>query len=138
MTSRNNVAGFTLIEILVVLVIFGLCLGIVAGFVPRRNTRLELANAAEALAGALRLARAHAISTGAPVGFALAPDGRGYMVDGAARILPADISIAATGPIRFAPDGSASGGAVRLATPGRALAVQVDWLTGRVTLADVP
>jgi prepilin-type N-terminal cleavage/methylation domain-containing protein len=47
-------AGFTLIETIVVLVILGLALTIVAGFMPRRNVTLELANATSRVVGAMR------------------------------------------------------------------------------------
>jgi hypothetical protein len=36
----------------------------------------------------------------------------------------------------FAPDGSATGGVIILGTPGRRILVGVDWLTGRVDIAD--
>jgi len=39
-----------------------------------------------------------------------------------------------TGSIRFFPDGSSTGGRVTLAAGDSKLAVDVDWVTGRVTL----
>ena len=45
--------------------------------------------------------------------------------------------VATTGDIRFNPDGSSSGGRITLADGSRRVAVGVDWLTGRVTVADV-
>ena len=44
---------------------------------------------------------------------------------------------ASIGDIRFNPDGSSTGGRITLADGKRRMAVGVDWLTGRVTLADV-
>jgi general secretion pathway protein H len=41
------------------------------------------------------------------------------------------------GNIRFNPDGSSSGGRIVLADGTRRIAVGVDWLTGRVVIADV-
>ena len=130
--------GFTLIETIVVLVILGLALTIVAGFIPRRNTTLELAMAAERVASTLRLARARAITQGRPVIVAASADGRALAVDGVAQAVPPSVAVTMAGPpaIRFAPDGSASGGAIRVQVPGRARLVRVDWLTGRVSIAD--
>jgi general secretion pathway protein H len=39
--------------------------------------------------------------------------------------------------ITFAPDGSSSGGRVAMAEGGRRVLVGVDWLTGRVSVANV-
>ena len=44
---------------------------------------------------------------------------------------------ATLGDIRFNPDGSSTGGRIVLADGSRKIAVGVDWLTGRVTVADV-
>ena len=40
------------------------------------------------------------------------------------------------GAIRFYPDGSSTGGRVTLASGTRAFLVDVDWLTGRVTIKE--
>jgi len=40
------------------------------------------------------------------------------------------------GDIRFNPDGSSTGGRISLADGRRRLGVGVDWLTGRVSVAD--
>ena len=67
---------------------------------------------------------------------------------GAERRLPANLSIelltiagesrgAGVGDIRFNPDGSSTGGRISLADGQQRIAVGVDWLTGRVSVADV-
>jgi general secretion pathway protein H len=43
---------------------------------------------------------------------------------------------AETGGIRFNPDGSSTGGRVSIGDGRRSIAVGVDWLTGRVSVAD--
>ncbi len=134
---RFGAAGFTLLETVVVVVVLGLMLTILAGFVPRRPARLELANAADTVAATLRLARARAIAFGRPV---VVQAGPGVLVvDGVARPLTGAPVLAMAGPpaIRFAPDGSASGGAVRVTGAAQAMLVTVDWLTGRVAIGDV-
>jgi general secretion pathway protein H len=40
------------------------------------------------------------------------------------------------GDIRFNPDGSSSGGRITIAEGGRRIAIGVDWLTGRVQVAN--
>ena len=42
------------------------------------------------------------------------------------------------GPFTFAPDGSSTGGRIELAAGARRMQVGVDWLTGRVSVADAP
>ena len=60
------------------------------------------------------------------------------IVRGGLHAVPPSILLAMAGPaaIRFGPDGDSSGGAVRVAGTARALLVQVDWITGRVAIAD--
>ena len=66
MTSRSE-AGFTLIEVLVVLAIVGLALGLVAVRGASGNRTMALEAAATGLAGDLRQARSQAIYGNAPV-----------------------------------------------------------------------
>nr|WP_294514501.1 GspH/FimT family pseudopilin [uncultured Rhodopila sp.] len=138
MISRNSTGGFTLIELLVVLLIMGLALSIVAGFASAGRTGLELASGTDEVANTLRLARVRAIARQQAVSFTVTADGHGYVLDAVARALPRTLTAAMDGAaaIRFAPDGSASGGAVRLAGGGRVRVVRVDWLTGRVTAGE--
>ena len=66
---------------------------------------------------------------------------------GTPRGLPADLSLelltisgealnGREGDIRFNPDGSSTGGRISLADGRRRIGVGVDWLTGRVSVAD--
>lgn len=130
---RRASAGFTLIETIIVLVILGLALSIVASFVPRRNTTLELAAATNRVTGALRLARSRAMAESRPVPFAPVPGGHGFRVDNAQYTLgPAVTVVMPESLILFAPDGSASGGSLRVVVDGHQQVIRVDWLTGRV------
>ena len=130
-----------------VLAILGLALAFVAMRGPPRSAGLDLRGAAGEVAQTLRLARARAITGNRPVGVAF--DGAANLVrlDGAApRALPPGIAMAVTATadnaagsiaaIRFAPDGSSSGGRVELESSGRRIQVGVDWLTGRVSVAN--
>jgi general secretion pathway protein H len=134
---RSLSPGFTFIETIVVLVILGLALTIVAGFLPRRNTTSELTGATTRVAGALRVARSRAMVQSRPVQFVVAPDGHGFRLDNAAVILAPAVAISMPEPrlIVFAPDGSASGGSLRVSMNGQQRVIRVDWLTGRVIVA---
>lgn len=150
MTSRNRSdAGFTLFEILIVLVILGVVLGLVVSRGPLRSATLDVRSAASTIAQGLRLARGHAITTNRPSTFVLDTVTHSFRVDNAPpRYLPPNIEIAArvvadetgrgrlVGGIRFEPDGSSSGGSIALAEGGRRMSVDVDWLTGRVSVAN--
>jgi general secretion pathway protein H len=131
-------SGFTLLEMLVVLAILGAVLAVTVGAMPRRGGTLDLTNAADGVAGTLRLGRARAIASGRPVVFTPSQGGRGYALDGQQHVLPPAVTLAMTGPaaISFNPDGGASGGAVRVASAVRAMLVRVDWLTGRVLITE--
>jgi general secretion pathway protein H len=148
MHGRARPNGFTLIEVLVVLVILALTVGLIVGRGPSRSRRLETDAAARNLAGALRLARAEAIRQNRPVGVSVDASGHTFRIGAArAEALPPSLAISMTavaglttagriGAISFAPDGSSTGGRIELAETGRVVRIGVDWLTGRVSVAD--
>lgn len=142
-------AGFTLIELLVVVAILAFSLVLIVGYKPPWSRSLSLAGAAAQVAEGLRAARSEAILRNRPVSFAIDTEARRYQVGaGPVRPLPAALSFALltvagetrdsrAGGIRFNADGSSTGGRIAIADGRRAVAVGVDWLTGRVTVADV-
>ncbi len=141
--------GFTLIELLVTLAILSLALVLIAGYKPPWSRGLGIDATAAELATGLRLARSEAILANRPVAFDLDLIGHRYRVGkGAPRVLPADLSLKlltvsgearnqGEGDIRFNPDGSSTGGRISLTDGRRSIGVGVDWLTGRVSVADV-
>lgn len=131
-TNRN---GFTLIETIVVLVILGLALIIAAGFLPHRNTTLELSSATEQVTGALRLARSKALTESRPIPFAVTPGGHGFRIDKATTTLGSAVIEAHPAALIFAPDGSATAGVVSVSIGDRQRVISIDWFTGRVTVA---
>jgi len=146
--SVDRSGGFTLIELLVTLAVLGLALVLIAGYKPPWSRGLGLNAAAAELAAGLRLARSEAILSNRPVAFDLDLVGHRYRVGTATpRRLPADLSLelltisgevlnGREGDIRFNPDGSSTGGRISLADGRRRVGVGVDWLTGRVSVAD--
>jgi general secretion pathway protein H len=123
--------GFTLLEMVVVLVILGLVLGLVIARGPMHSARLDVEAVTRDLAGALRLARSRAMASDRPVAVVLAANY--YRTDGSATYrLPADVTLAGNAVIRFAPDGSSSGGSIAVQGTTSRITIAVDWLTGRV------
>lgn len=156
MPPRRTQAGFTLLELLVVLVIAGLLLGLVPPAAGRGSDGVRLRAAAHALAGSIALARSEAVLTNAEAAFALDLAARRFGVAGQ-RLegsLDADLRVALTtdarsvrtdgagnagrGEIRFRPDGGSPGGELRVANRAGAMTIRVDWLTGRTRILRDP
>jgi len=115
--------GFTLLEMLIVILVMGLIMAMLAGYGPPRNRWVDTEAAARGVAAAMVAARGQAIATGQKVTVRLPklPDWMGETV---------------SGPITFEPDGSAAGGRVVLDDNGRDITITADWLTGRVRLSE--
>ena len=142
-------AGFTLLEILVVVAVMGFALSLIITRGPMRSQSLEMKTAVSEVAQGLRLARSRAIATNTPVQFAVDVPARSFRIDrGTPTVLPSSLSIAMTAiaeetlgsrlaAIRFNGDGSATGGRIELTDGQRRSQVGVDWLTGRVSVLQV-
>jgi general secretion pathway protein H len=140
--------GFTLIEMLVVLLIIGMALTVVPSLLASLpNARLNAA--ANAMAGSLQQLRAQAIAGGQSTALLLDPASRSYatLPAGKRTVLPevvdrVDVAAAAAyqtgeaGTFRFYADGTATGGTITLRNGNRVAAIAVDWLTGRVRRLD--
>jgi general secretion pathway protein H len=130
------------------LAVLGLALSLIAGYKPPWSRGLGLRATAAELAANLRLARSEAILSNRPVVLDVDLVGHRYRVGtGTPRHLPADISLelltiagevlnGREGAIRFNPDGSSTGGRIEVADGARSIAVGVDWLSGRVSVAE--
>jgi general secretion pathway protein H len=139
--------GFTLLELLVVLVIIGLVLALIPGFMLRGQPGLDVDVAARALADALRQTRSQAVLQNREQLFALDVEERLFRAGEQRAPVQIDKNIAitfqtarsllmsdTTGRIRFFPDGSATGGRIGLTLNGRHAEVVVDWLTGLISI----
>ncbi|HEX6635768.1 MAG TPA: GspH/FimT family pseudopilin [Usitatibacter sp.] len=144
----RKASGFTLIELVVVLAI-GVAIYAVLLAVPLGGGRADLKAAARTLASGLREAQTTAMATRRDATLTLDLEAREFLVAGEKepRKLPDDVDLKLytaqsevlgerTGAIRFYPDGSSTGGRVTLASGKREYRVDVDWLTGRVSIED--
>jgi general secretion pathway protein H len=143
-------AGFTLVEILAVLVVLALAAGLVSTQLGARHSGEVLQAAAHELASRCRAARAAAIRKA---------ESRTVVIDMANRVVTAGTDTPSlriadairivsetsaaeqrgrkVAGIRFFPNGASTGGKVRLETGWQAYEVRVNWLTGRVVVERV-
>lgn len=140
-------AGFTLIEIMVVLVIAVLMLTLVPPMFSKTANATELKSAAREIAAALRYARGQAVLRHNESVLTLDTAQHRYRVTGQKgfRNLSKKIQLSmttsrserlgkSTSSIRFYPDGSATGGQIKLANPKQKFTIDVNWLTGRIAI----
>ena len=137
--------GFTLLEVLVVIMIIAIMTAI-TGVYFRGKQGTDLDSIGRILVADLRYVRSKALVGSADSALTFDVASRKYFSRDATidRSLPQEISIAVTvdehdidgtrGRIVFYPDGSSSGGKIRLSKNGRQLEVVTSWLNGYVTL----
>ena len=144
---RGRAGGFTLVELVVVLVIVALAMGFVATSITRSVSGAEAREAARNVVAALRYTRTRAILDKAETVFYVDTERRSYRAPGKSEIiLPDGVEVSITtarseltseagGGIRFFPDGGSTGGHVDLMVNEREYRVDVAWLTGEARLA---
>lgn len=152
MISRSEPhAGFTLIEMIVVLTILGLMTALIVSNRTGVSPAVQARAAAQAISGALRSARSEAVMSNRSVAFALDLAGRSYQWGQTPRQpLPAELRLSLltsrellaaageSGVIRFDPDGGSTGGRVTIEGGGVVWWVGIDWLSGRVSTEQKP
>ncbi len=139
--------GFTLLELMVVLVIVGLILAVVPVAFSGAVRSAELKAATHEVAAALKRARSHAVAAQRETVLLLDMVNRRYRLGGSrkGRQLPSHLQLtlvtarsellsAQVGSIRFFPDGSTTGGRISLKGDKRTYHVDIDWLTGKVSI----
>ena len=129
-TEKLGAAGFTLIEMIVVIVVLALIGGMVMVRQPWHSAGFDTDATVRALTSGLRLARSSAIVQDREV--PVVTTAGGFVVDGGAPwVLPSG-QVLSPAQVIFMPDGGSSGGTIVLAARERRIAVSVNWLTGRV------
>ena len=154
MRTRGHSAGFTLLEMLVVLAIIAAASLLAMAAFNGGMRGMQLRSSARDIAAQLRFARAVAISTGEPQDVVIDPKARSWRgAKGRSGSLPGDGEVVFTGAgaaqfadaadsegkcvVRFFADGAATGGRVRLLANGAGWDVDVRWLTGEVVMRRV-
>jgi general secretion pathway protein H len=130
MSLRRDKAGFTLIEMIVVIVILALTVSLVLVRQPWHSAGLDTQVTLRALTSGLRLARSRAIAEDREVPVVTEP--RGFAVDGGPPWTLPSGQLLSSSRVIFTPDGGSSGTTILLAAGAQRIAVSVNWLTGRV------
>jgi general secretion pathway protein H len=137
-------AGFTLIEMLVVLAILALAASFAGPLLSGGSEGLRLQMASSELAAAFRLTRSAAITRNAQTVLLIDVDRRLFVstvvpqrrfapdIEATLTFASAIRSAASDGGFQFFPDGSSTGGDVTLSLHGKIARLCVDWLTGEV------
>lgn len=114
------------------------------------RARGQLEASAQRAAAGLRDTRTRAMATGKPQWFTIDLRGHAWAAPGRdPRAFPADANVQVTSAaeesnqagvarIRYFPDGSSSGGNIVLSEDRRSARIDVDWLTGAVTVSKQP
>lgn len=144
--KRATEAGYTLVELLVVLAVMGLLLAAAPVLIKAARPGIEAKAAVRMLANDLRAARATAVANNRETWVILDAPANFYAIepDGGGRKLPDGVSLEFRGPrgdaagkrivLRFYPDGSSTGGSVGIASRGRQYWIADHWLTGRISI----
>lgn len=141
--------GYTLMEMMVVLVIMASLFAIVTPLFSSVSSASEVRAAARQMTAALRQARSTAVATRTPTAFVLDLERRTFQVEGHRVVrLPGGLELtlltgqselrgSGSGAIRFFADGSSTGGQITLSAESHVQQLDVAWLTGRVTATTV-
>ena len=146
----DRMAGFTLVELLVVLLVLVLVIGVVTPLlIGGMRSGANIGRTARELAGGLRHARTEAIRLNRDTLFVLDTSERSYRLDAGKPLvgLPDDFEFelvtarseqidVSSGGIRFFADGTSTGGGITVSDDREQYRISVDWLTGRVRISD--
>jgi general secretion pathway protein H len=140
--------GFTMLELVIVLLLMGLMLLIVPRYVFTGVSAADLRASSRDLAAGLRQARSEAVLLRRETTLNVDLEKRNFALSTHAKVhqLPEALELKLftaqsevvnekQGAIRFFPDGSSTGGRITVASGERKYLVEVDWLTGKVSIA---
>lgn len=146
MMQPRSTKGFTLVELIVVLVIASLALALVGTSISRNISGAEMRTAARKVAASMRYTRTKAILSKSQQVFVVDTEALTYLApERPEEKLPegmkvelntarSELTSETAGGIRFFPDGGSTGGNVRLEANGRIYKVNVAWLTGEASV----
>ena len=142
----RDTGGYTLVELMVVLLIMTGLLALVPPLFQSGLSSVEMRSVAREMMAALRQARSMAISSRKSVAFILDLEHHRYQIDKKRPVeLPEALQLElvtgeselrgqGAGAITFYSDGSASGGELTMLSEARRIRLDVDWISGHVTL----
>jgi general secretion pathway protein H len=141
--------GFTLLELMVVLVIMVLVYTLTIPAISTLIPGVELKGATRQISAGLRKARSRAVTIKQESTLTLDVEQRKFSISGDEKIydIPSGLDLNLitarseqlgpdVGAIRFYPDGSSTGGSITLASGELEYIVDVNWLTGQVNVAN--
>jgi general secretion pathway protein H len=150
MPSKDEEAGFTLIEIVCVLAMTGLLAALVLPEIPRATSRARLAGYAVEVAALLKGDRNDAMREHVQVASLLDADRRTVRSGARASVveIPEDVSFDVLlaercegrpvgSTIDFFPSGASCGGVISIARQGVGFQIRVNWLTGGVEVVPI-
>ncbi|HEX8009602.1 MAG TPA: GspH/FimT family pseudopilin [Casimicrobiaceae bacterium] len=147
--ASADAAGVTLLELLIVLMLMAIIASVALPIFGPGVSTTELKRSAREVAAGLRLARSQAIAQRTEAVLVLDLGARSFQVppDPKVHTMPEGIALKLftaqrdlvsdrVGAVRFFPDGGSNGGRITLAAGDRKYDVDIDWLTGRVSILE--
>ncbi len=144
----HNSQGFTLLELIIVLLISVLGFAAISINMSSGNPSTALHAGARDIASALRYARGEALVTRKEVSVTINLDDNTYRISNRNKVyfLAKEIDVSLTvaeeemdkgdASIRFFPDGSSTGGRITLEWGKQLRRIDVNWITGEVAISD--
>ncbi len=145
-SASHRASGFTLIEMVVVLTIVALALAIVVPAISKSMVA-SVHDVARDVQISLRQARANAVSQQQSTVFWVDAEQHQYLTHkNKTKSFPEDINMrikvasrevqGRKAGVRFFPDGSSTGGRLMINDANVTVQVEIDWLTGRISVID--
>ncbi|MEO1882700.1 MAG: GspH/FimT family pseudopilin [Methyloprofundus sp.] len=141
--------GFTLVELLLVIVIIALAAAVAAPNIGSGNQTASLNAAAREISSALRFARGHALTHRKEAVVMLNLEDNSYQITDrskkykVAKDIAVSLDVAQSqiidqdhGGVRFFSDGSSTGGRITLEIGENKRQIDINWLTGQVEIDD--